>query len=314
VPDVDGGVSVDLLDKRELRIEGITLCDANLGALAAAAAGALELPAGEVLVTDVLGDVVTFDILRPKLYAHQLVGRWQVMRQRLAEVPGVCLDADARITSNGVLGWIPADAEMLETSLAEARAAAEGIAARIARRVCVLSTGGEVDRGEVEDTNRRTLRETFGGDYEVSFGGVVRDDCDLIAGRLRTAVEKGYGVVVTTGGVGAETKDHTIEALLKVDRQAATPYLAYFPPGEHPRHMKAGIRIGVGELHGSVIVCLPGPNEEVRLAAPVLLEHLQAGRRRADLAEPIAARLRAHLRTRMNHVEHQPTDETGVHE
>jgi hypothetical protein len=58
-------------------------------------------------------------------------------------------------------------------------------------------------------------------------------------------------------------------------------------------------------LHGSVIVALPGPNEEVQLAAPVLLEHLRAGRRRAELAEPIAARLRAHLRTRMNHLDGQ---------
>ena len=187
----------------------------------------------------------------------------------------------------------------------QGRGAAGGIAALIGRRVCVLSTGAEVHRGEVEDTNRKTLRDIFGDGYDVSFGGAVRDDQDLIAGRIRAAVEAGYGVVVTTGGVGAENKDHTIEALVKVDPQAATPYLTYFPSG-HPRHVKPGIRIGVGDLHGSVIVALPGPNEEVLLAAPVLLERLRAGGRRAELAEPIAARLRAHLRTRMNHVDSQP--------
>lgn len=299
MPDADEGVTLDLLDKRELRIDGVQLREANLGALAAAVASALDLPVDEVLVTDVLGDVVTFDILRPKVYAHQLVGRWTAIRQKLAEVRGVTLQPDARITSNGVLGWIPADPDLLNSALAQARSAADGIAARIARRVCVLSTGAEVDRGEIKDTNRTTLSDVFGDGYDVSFGGTVRDDGDLIAGRMRTAVESGYGVVVTTGGVGAESKDHTIEALLKVDPEAATPYLAYFPSGR-PRHVKAGIRIGVGELHGSVIVALPGPNEEVRLAAPVLLEHLRAGRRRAELAEPIAARLRAHLRTRMN--------------
>jgi molybdenum cofactor synthesis domain-containing protein len=310
VSDLDGGITLDLLDKRELRIEGIALRDVNLGALAAAAAGALELPANEVLVTDVLGDVVTFDILRPKLYGHQLVGRWDAIRDGLANVPGVTLAPDAKITSNGVLGWIPADAEVLEDAMAEARAAAEGIAARISRRVCVLSTGAEVDDGEIEDTNRQTLSTVFGDGYDVAFGGTVRDDCDLIAGRIRATVDKGYGLVVTTGGVGAESKDHTVEALVKLDPEAATPYLATFPSGEHPRHVKAGIRIGVGELHGSVIVCLPGPNEEVRLAAPILLEHFQTGMRRAQLAEPIAAALRAHLRTRMNHFDHQ----SGVHE
>jgi molybdenum cofactor synthesis domain-containing protein len=319
VPEPDGLVSLDLLDKRELKVEGITLRDTNLGTLAAAAASAHDLPPREVLVTDVLGDVVTFDILRPKLYAHQLVGRWEALRRNLIAVPGVTLDAGARITSNGVLGWIPADADVLETALAEARTAAAGIADRIAHRVCVLSTGAEVDLGEIEDTNRQTLYEVFGADYEVSFGGTVRDDCDLIAGRIRSAVDSGYGVVVTTGGVGAESKDHTVEALLKLDPQAATPYLVLFPAGEHPRHVKAGIRIGVGELHGSVIVCLPGPNEEVSLVAPILVEHYQTGRRRAELAEPIAARLRAHLRTRMNynHFDHEGGhhhDTPGAHE
>jgi molybdenum cofactor synthesis domain-containing protein len=305
VADVEDGLTLDLLDKRELRVAGVQLREANLGALASAVARALDLPNDEVLVTDVLADVVTFDILRPRLYAHQLVGRWDAIRQGLAEVPGVTLQGNARITSNGVLGWIPADPDVLQAALAEARAAGEGIAARISRRVCVLSTGAEVDRGEIEDTNRQTLGDAFGHGYDVSFGGTIRDDCDLIAGRIRTVVEAGYGVVVTTGGVGAESKDHTIEALLKVDPQAATPYLTYFPSG-HPRHVKAGIRIGVGELNGSVIVSLPGPNEEVHLAAPILLEHLRAGRRRAELAEPIAARLRAHLRARMNHHDSQP--------
>lgn len=304
-------ISFDLLDKRELKVEGITLHDTNLGGLAAAAAEALDLSVAEVLVTDVLGDVVTFDILRPKLYSHQLVGRWQAIREGLAAVPGVTLADDARITSNGVLGWIPADSDVLEAALSEARQAADGIAARIARRVCVLSTGAEVDRGEIEDTNRQTLSEIFGDGYDVSFGGTVRDDCDLIAGRIRVAVDSGYGVVVTTGGVGAESKDHTIEALLKLDPDAATPYLVHFPVGEHPRHVKEGIRIGVGELHGSVIVALPGPNEEVRLAAPVLLEHLRTGARRAALADPIATRLRSHLRTKMNHGEHTPNHEPG---
>lgn len=304
-PGVADGLSLDLLDKRELRLEGIVLREANLGALAAVVARALDLSSEEVLVTDVLGDVVTFDILRPQLYGHQLVGRWDVIRQGLVEVPGVELAADARITSNGVLGWIPADPARLQAALDEARAAGEGIASRISRRMCVLSTGAEVDRGEIKDTNRQTLGEVFGDGYNVSFGGAIRDDCDLIAGRIRTSVESGYGVIVTTGGVGAESKDHTIEALLKVDPKASTPYLAYFPSG-HPRHVKAGIRIGVGELNGSVIVALPGPNEEVQLAAPVLLEHLGAGKRRAELAEPIAARLRAHLRTRMNHAASHP--------
>jgi molybdenum cofactor synthesis domain-containing protein len=249
----------------------------------------------------------TFDILRPNLYGHQLVGTWEPIRRGLTKVAGVTLREDARLTSNGVLGWIPSDPAALESALGAARAAAEGIAARISRRVCVMSTGGEVDRGEIEDTNRQTVASVFADDFDVFFAGTVRDDDDLIAGRIRNAVDSGYGLIITTGGVGAESKDHTIEALLKVDPDASTPYLAIFDSGDNPRHVKAGIRIGVGDLHGSTIVCLPGPNEEVALAAPVLLEHFRAGRRGDELAQPIAARLREHLRTRMNHTHYHST-------
>lgn len=293
-------IDLDLLDKRELRIEGIELRDANLGSLAVAMARAIDLPSNEVLVTDVLGDVVTFDVLRPKLYSHQIIGRWDAIRRALAEVPGVVLRSDVRLTSNGVLGWIPGDENVFRAALAQARATAQGIEARISRRVCVLSTGAEVDRNEIEDTNRQTLSQTFGDEYDVTFGGTVRDDRDLIAGRIRAAVDQGYGVVITTGGVGAESKDCTIEALLHIDPGAATPYLTVFPAGEHPRHVKAGIRIGAGQLQGSVIVSLPGPNDEVRLAAPVVLDRLREGRRGVELAEPVAAVLRAHLRACMN--------------
>lgn len=305
--DAAGDLTLDLLDKRELRIEGIELREANLGEMATAVAEALQLRRDEVLVTDVLNDVVTFDILRPNLYGHQLVGTWEPIRRGLTKVAGVTLCEDARLTSNGVLGWIPSDPAALESALGAARAAAEGIAARISRRVCVMSTGAEVDRGEIEDTNRQTVASVFDDDFDVSFAGTVRDDDDLIAGRIRNAVDSGYGLIITTGGVGAESKDHTIEALLKVDPDASTPYLAIFDSGDNPRHVKAGIRIGVGDLHGSTIVCLPGPNEEVALAAPVLLEHFRAGRRGDELAQPIAARLREHLRTRMNHTQHHST-------
>lgn len=303
-----GDLTLDLLDKRELRIEGIELRDANLGEMAAAVAQALQLRREEVLVTDVLDGVVTFDILRPQLYGHQLVGSWEAIRQGLTNVAGVKLREDARLSSNGVLGWIPSDPAALESALSAARTAAEGIAARIGRRVCVMSTGAEVDRGEIEDTNRQTVARVFSDDFDVSFIGTVRDDHELIAGRMRHAVDSGYGLVITTGGVGAESKDHTVEALLKLDPDAATPYLAIFDSGDNPRHVKAGIRIGVGELHGSTIVCLPGPNEEVGLAAPVLLEHFRAGRRGDQLAQPIAAALREHLRTRMNQFHHHSHD------
>jgi molybdenum cofactor synthesis domain-containing protein len=301
-----GMVGLDLLDKRELQIAGVTMTSVNLQALAATMAGVLGFEENEVLVTDVLRDVVTFDILRRSVFAHQLTGRGDDVLAALRATPGVTLADDARVLSRGVLGWIAADGEDIDAAITAATLKASDIAGRIARRVRVFSTGAEVVAGDIEDTNRATVDRVLSeAGYTVSFGGTIRDDLDLIAGSIRRAVDEGYGLVITTGGVGAETKDCTVEAVERLDPEAATPYLCHFERDDR-RHAKDGVRIAVGELGGAVIVCLPGPNEEVSLALPLLRDGLADGLRRAPLAELIAHRLREHLRHRMNwqHVAH----------
>ena len=299
-------VGLDLLDKRELSVVGISLNSANLHEMASAVAAVLGFAEKEVLVTDVLNGVVTFDILRRSIYAHQLMLHSDDLLDALRAVPGVELKPDAHVDSRGVLGWIAADSGQLETALATAAEQAARIESRIARRVRLFSTGAEVANGEIEDTNRHTAKQVLSeAGYEVSFGGALRDDIDLIAGSIRRAVDDGYGVIITTGGVGAESKDRTVEAVESLDPQAATPYLCHFQHDEY-RHIKDGVRIAVGELYGSVIVSLPGPNEEVSLALPLLRDGLGQGFRRMALAQPIAERLRTHLRQRM--VRHHSAD------
>jgi molybdopterin biosynthesis enzyme len=128
----------------------------------------------------------------------------------------------------------------------------------------------------------------------------MRDDVDLIAGAIRTAIGNGYGLVITTGGVGAEAKDCTVEAVQKLDPSAHTPYLCRFEAG-HGRHVKDGVRIAVGEYRGSRIVALPGPNDEVSAALAVLRPGLRDGVGSARLADEVAEVLRGVLRARMRH-------------
>ncbi|ROO87957.1 molybdenum cofactor synthesis domain-containing protein [Actinocorallia herbida] len=291
--------SYDLLDKKELRITDVHLDGADLSELADAAAEVLDMAREEVLVTDYLDRVLTFDILRPTLYPHQLLDRQDALLTRLGSISGVRLGENARVASNGILGWIAADGRMEET-LRSAERIAEQIAARVSRRAVIFSTGGEVVAGEIRDTNR----ETITGFLEASgflpeFGGALRDDTVLIAGAIRAAVHRGHGLVVTTGGVGAEDKDRTVDAALLLDPEAATPYLCHFEPG-HGRHVRDGVRIAVAEYEGSRIVCLPGPNDEVRAAMEVLIPGLDRGWPAPRLAEAIAERLRGILRTRMS--------------
>ena len=103
--------------------------------------------------------------------------------------------------------------------------------------------------------------------------------------------------------MGAEAKDRTIEALLKLDPEAATPYVCMFEPGTG-RHEKDGVRIGVGRASGTLIVALTGPNDEVKRSLEVLVRGLESELVKNELAEEIARNLRAMLRERMKwHVE-----------
>jgi molybdenum cofactor synthesis domain-containing protein len=291
-------ISYDLLNKSELRVHGVTLDDADLGELAAGAAEVLELAAREVLVTDYRDGVLTFDVLRPTIYPHQLLDRQTALLARLSATRGVVMAVNASVTADGMLGWIAADAAEVGPAIARAESAATAISQRIARRAVVFSTGGELVSGEVRDTNRATVAAGLEADgFTCDFGGALGDDRDLLAGTLRAWIDRGYGLVITTGGVGAEDKDCTVEAVLVLDPHAATPYTCRFQAG-HGRHVKDGIRIAVGRYHGARIFSLPGPNREVAAALEVLRPALASETPIPDglLAEAIAVRLRTELR------------------
>jgi molybdenum cofactor synthesis domain-containing protein len=289
----------DLLKKNELKFRNITLDKANLNHIAAEIADIMQLEHAEVLVTDYLDNVMTLDILRSTIYPHQILAKKDIMLARLRALPGVHVTGETTVFSEGMLGWIAANADEAEEAMRNAEAMTAGIRERISKRAIVFSTGAEVINGDIEDTNSVTISEQLkAGGYAVKFGGSLRDDQDLIAGSLRRAVMDGYSIVITTGGVGAERKDCTVEAVLTLDEQAATPYICTFTTG-HGRHVKEGVRIAVGELGDAIIVSLPGPNDEVRASMPLVLEALRQRPSKQRFAERLAANLRDILRGKM---------------
>jgi molybdopterin biosynthesis enzyme MoaB len=150
--------------------------------------------------------------------------------------------------------------------------------------------------GSVRDTNLEAAQEVLGAaGYEVVSGGTVEDDERAIAGRIARLIADGFGLVVTTGGVGAEDKDCTIEALQLLDPGVATAVLAHYQVGQG-RHVKDSVRIGVASVGWSLVVALPGPTREVRVALPVLVAGLRAGLSAEALAESIAAPIRDALK------------------
>lgn len=298
-------IDLNLLQKTELWVEGVSLENARLDEIARGVAEALELEPPEVMVVDVREDHLVLDILRPVLKAGQIAGKEKEILHRLAGIPGVHLAPNAGLHSEGALGWVCLDQGDYEPALKKSQEMGEEIRRKVARRAIVFSTGFEVEQGLIADTNFPLMRERLEKEgYNVCFGGILPDDAAAIAWRLQGALDEGYGLILTSGGVGAEEKDCTVEALLKVDAQAAAPYILKFEAGKG-RHAKDGVRIAVGRVGLSLLVALPGPTREVQLGLERLLDALAGGWDEKKTAEHIAAGLREKWKFGHKHIGHR---------
>lgn len=289
----------DLLEKTTFWVEDIDLHGADLKEVAAAAAQALGLDNHEVMVVDVRQGLVAFDILRRQVQAESVAGKKAEILKRLQEVPGVIIGPKAEVHSEGVLGLIALEpAEAQKILVTSARMTSE-ITQAITRRALVFASGSEVLAGKIRDTNSPYIIEVLTkAGFKADFGGILEDDLVAVVNRLEESLERGYGLIITTGGVGAEDKDCNIEAILRLDPKAHTPWILKFTP-DYNRHHKEGVRIAVGRVGVARLIALPGPHEEVRLACQALLEGLVQGLDDASLAEKIAGVLRKRWHERM---------------
>jgi molybdenum cofactor synthesis domain-containing protein len=295
-------VEYDLLGKSELSIHGIVLQNANLGGIAVAVAEVLGLSRDDVLVTDVRGDHLVLDILKKGLDASKIVGREKDLLAALAVLPGVSLRPDARTESRGLMSWVAADPAVAAEALANVADMAADLQARLGRTVAVFATGTEINNGQVQDTNSPAIRDKLANEgYAVSFGGILADDDHVIAARIRERAEEGFSLVITTGGVGAEVKDKTIEALLLLDPDAATPIIVKYELGVGRHVHKDAVRIGVAEVLDTMVIALPGPTDEVLLGVDALVKGLADSERSKEL---LAARIAGVLRARLQEKVH----------
>lgn len=281
-----------LLNKTELRLTDVYLSECDLSEISNTVAAVLKLPRDRVFVIDVREDHIALDLLVQSMNDDQFVGKKEELLSAVGSLPGVNLGPDPDIHSEGVLGMIalsPVEGKKVVEQSAEMGSEIQN---RIRRRVKVFPTGFEVGKGMIEDTNTPYLVNRFTeAGCKVQTHRPLADDIDEIAGMLRQALEQGFGLIITTGGVGAEDKDCTVEALLKVCPDATTPYIAKFTRGQG-RHVKDGIRIGVAKEGLSYVVTLPGPNEEVQLCADVLVDSIDQQPEPEVLGEQLANLLR----------------------
>jgi len=287
----------DLFDKTELTVRGISLENVDLDRVAKAAADAFGMSRGDLLVTDVLGDRLVIDILKNGLDPHAIVGKKDDLLRGLSSLPGVRLAGNATVSSKGMLGWVALSTAEGNRILETSERMAKEIAKRLKKTALVFSTGAEVANGQVMDTNAPAIRArlNFEG-YTVKFGDTLKDDEVLISARLMMAADDGYGLVIITGGVGAEEKDRTIESVLMADPAAITPAVVKYELGVGRHKHKDSVRIAVGKISQTLVVALPGPNDEVRSGLQALIEGLNLGEGKGGLADRIATRLRDRMK------------------
>ena len=281
-------MSLNLLEKTELWIDEIRLENANLTEMAKAAAHVLHLPEDKVMVVDVRPDHITFDILEKDIPQENILGKEDHLLRALAGIEGVRLTPDTYIHSNGILGMIAVQPENAEEVLGKISEMRSEIVEKVAHRAIVFPTGFELEQNMIEDTNSPYLKEILEENgYTVRIGQVIPDDEDVMTEILSGAVSSGYGLVITSGGVGAENKDHSVESILRVDPDAAAPYIVKYEKGTG-RHVKDGVRIGVGQVGLTTLVSLPGPHDEVMMTAPVLVAMLEKQAGKKEIADRLA--------------------------
>ena len=270
-------MELNLLEKTEIWIENLILENTNLTLLAETVANVLALERSQVLVVDVRANHITLDILKRNIDAKDVFGKEKQLLAALKEIPGVHLSDETAIHSDGILGMICLNESEAAEVIDRMSRMTDEMVRRIHKRAIVFPTGFEVKGGMIEDTNTPMIKRTLEADgYQVTVGPILDDDVDSISAQLNNAVLDGYGLIITTGGVGAEDKDRSVEGLQTVDAEAATPYIMKFRQGTG-RHEKDGVRIGVGEAGQSLLVALPGPNDEVAVGLASLMTALTGG-------------------------------------
>jgi len=291
----------NLFEKTELWIKGISLDNVDLDEIAKIVADTLHLQRKELLVTDVQGESLVVDILRSSIDAHAIIGKEEELLRRLSAHPGVTITEKTSVGSQGLLSWIAVESAEGQKALKKSEEMAKEIQARLLKTAIVFSSGTEVANGQVMDTNTPTISRRLKEEgYSVKVGPTLKDDEVLIAAHLRQAVDEGYGLAITTGGVGAEDKDRTIEAVLMVDPEAVAIPVFKYQLGVGRHQHKNTVRIAVGKIFQTLIVALPGPNDEVQLGLESLVKGLASHFSKDQLAENIANSLKERIKGKIN--------------
>lgn len=164
-------------------------------------------------------------------------------------------------------------------------------------KVEIIAIGNELLLGDVLDTNTNWLcKRITGVGGQVTRAAMVRDDLQAIVAEVRSALDRGLELIITTGGLGPTGDDITLQCIaeatgrpLRLDDEAlnlvearyedladkgyvddsaltdAREKMAYIPQASTPIANPVGAAPAVViELNDSTLVSLPGVPEELK--------------------------------------------------
>jgi len=252
----------------------------------------LGIPRDKMAVVDVRETKVVLDILVPSVEISKIIGAERPLLESISMIEGVYVFPETCIAAEGVLGLISLPPSEKRPILKPAEKIASNIKERLAKRIIVFPTGSEVEKKFIQDKNSPYIKSILEKEgFDVKIGRVLSDDPVAIRGAWRKASEEGFGFILTTGGIGAEEKDKTIEALLGLNPGACTLDIIEFR-GERGTHPSGKVRIGMGTYQWSRILALPGPNTEVKIAMKEVIRGLKKGWGNQRFVKEIVLKLR----------------------
>lgn len=197
----------DLLEKTTFWIDNINLENANLDEIARVAAEALSMTTKEIMVVDVRPGLLAFDIMKRKVEAESVIGKEKDILFRLSQIDGIQIGENASVHSEGILGLIALDSDKAKDVLEKSAGLTNQIKEAVSKRAKVFASGTEVITGKIEDTNSPYIIKSLEKEgYKVTFGGILKDDVLAAADRIEEALEEGYGLIITTGGLELKIK------------------------------------------------------------------------------------------------------------